>query len=126
MEVQFVLLAELDEKLSSKELNDEQREKLENSIKILLEELANNESSKMWFENKNMLDLWNNAIDKSGKDSAAEGIKEIAPIDLRYLDEELSIEIPTLCSGYDSVFGPHDASAFHSKRRRETGQHRPR
>ena len=105
-------LAELDEKLSSKELNNEQREKLENSIKTLLEELANNESSKMWFENKNMLDLWNNAIDKSGKDSAAQGIKEIAPIDLRYLDESISIEIPTLCSGYDSVFGPHDASAF--------------
>ena len=31
---------------------------------------------------------------------------------MRYLDEKLSIEIPTLCSGYDSVFGPHDASAF--------------
>ena len=104
--------AELDEKLKAKELNDDQRDKLNNSIKTLLEELANDKSSKMWFENKEMLDLWKNAVDKTSKDSAAEGIKEIAPIDLRYLEQELSIEIPTLCSGYDSVFGPHDASAF--------------
>ena len=104
--------AELDEKLKAKELDDEQRENLDNSIQILLEELANGKSSMMWFEDKESLDIWNNAIDESSKDSSSGAIKEIAPIDLRYLDRELSIEIPTLCSGYDSFFGSHDASAF--------------
>ena len=28
------------------------------------------------------------------------------------MNSELSIEIPTLCSGYDAAFGSHDASAF--------------
>ena len=104
--------AELDEKLNAKELDDNQREKLDSSIKKLLNELAENQNSRMWFSNNETLKLWNNSIDTSDKDSAAEGITEIAPIDLRYLEYDLSIEIPSLCYGYDSVFGPHDASAF--------------
>ena len=104
--------AELDEKLNAKELDDSQREKLDSSIKMLLNELAENQSSRMWFSNNETLKLWNNSVNTSDKDSAAGGITEIAPIDLRYLDHDLSIEIPSLCHGYDSVFGPHDASAF--------------
>ena len=104
--------ADLEENLKAKDLNDEQREILDTAIINLLEELANNNSSRMWFENKEMLEKWNKTTDSKEKDELSVEIKEIAPIDLRYLDKELSIDIPTLCSGYDAAFGSHDASAF--------------
>ncbi len=104
--------ADLEENLKAKDLNDEQREILDTAIINLLEELANNNSSRMWFENKEMLEKWNKTTDSKEKDELSGEIKEIAPIDLRYLDKELSIDIPTLCSGYDAAFGSHDASAF--------------
>ncbi len=110
--------AGLDENLSSKNLDNEERDKINNAILELLEELAEGKSSRMWFENKEMLDLWKNNIEKSDKDIVAQGVNEIAPIDLKYLDQDLSVEIPTLCHGYDSVFGSHDASAF-SRREEE-------
>ena len=104
--------ADLEENLKAKDLNDEQREILDTAIINLLEELANNNSSIMWFENKEMVEKWNKTTDSKEKDELSGEIKEIAPIDLRYLDKELSIDIPTLCSGYDAAFGSHDASAF--------------
>ena len=104
--------ADLEENLKAKDLNDEQREILDTVIINLLEELANNNSSRMWFENKEMVEKWNKTTDSKEKDELSGEIKEIAPIDLRYLDKELSIDIPTLCSGYDAAFGSHDASAF--------------
>ena len=104
--------ADLEENLKAKDLNDEQREILDTAIINLLEELANNNSSRMWFENKEMVEKWNKTTDSKEKDELSGEIKEIAPIDLRYLDKELSIDIPTLCSGYDAAFGSHDASAF--------------
>ena len=104
--------ADLQENLKAKDLSDEQRGVLDTAIINLLEELANNNSSRMWFENKEMLEKWNKTTDSKEKDELSVEIKEIAPIDLRYLDKELSIDIPTLCSGYDAAFGSHDASAF--------------
>ena len=104
--------ADLEENLKAKGLNYEQREILDAAIINLLEELANNKSSRMWFENKEMLEKWNKTADLKEKDELSGEIKEIAPIDLRYLDRELSVDIPTLCSGYDAAFGSHDAAAF--------------
>ena len=104
--------ADLEENLKAKDLNDEQREILDTAIINLLEELANNNSSRMWFENKEMLEKWNKTTDSKEKDELSGEIKEIAPIDLKYLDRELSVDIPTLCSGYDAAFGSHDAAAF--------------
>ena len=88
------------------------REKLDTAINNLLEELANYNSSRMWFENKEILEKWKKATDLNEKDELSGDIKEISPIDLKYLNSELSIEIKTLCSGYDAAFGSHDASAF--------------
>ena len=104
--------ASLEENLKAKDLNDEQREVLDTAIISLLEELANNDSSRMWFENKEILEKWKKATDLNEKDELSGDIKEISPIDLKYLNSELSIEIETLCSGYDAAFGSHDASAF--------------
>ena len=104
--------ADLEENLKAKDLNYEQREILDAAIINLLEELANNSSSRMWFGNKEMLEKWNETADLKDKDELSGEIKEIAPIDLRYLDRELSVDIPTLCSGYDAAFGSHDAAAF--------------
>ena len=104
--------ASLEENLKAKDLNDEQREVLDTAIISLLEELANNDSSRMWFENKEILEKWNKTNDLNERDELSGEIKEISPIDLKYLDSELSVEIDTLCSGYDAAFGSHDASAF--------------
>ena len=104
--------ASLEENLKAKDLNDEQREVLDTAIISLLEELANNDSSRMWFENKEILEKWNKSNDLNDRDELSGEIKEISPIDLKYLDSELSVEIDTLCSGYDAAFGSHDASAF--------------
>ena len=104
--------ASLEEKLKAKDLSDEQREVLDTAIINLLQELANNRSSRMWFENKEILEKWEKATDLNEKDELSGDIKEISPIDLKYLNSELSIEIETLCSGYDAAFGSHDASAF--------------
>ena len=104
--------ASLEENLKAKDLNDEQREVLDTAIIGLLEELANNDSSRMWFENKEILEKWNKTNDLNERDELSGEIKEISPIDLKYLDSELSVEIDTLCSGYDAAFGSHDASAF--------------
>lgn len=104
--------ASLEEKLKAKDLSDEQREVLDTAIINLLQELANNRSSRMWFENKEILEKWKKATDLNEKDELSGDIKEISPIDLKYLNSELSIEIETLCSGYDAAFGSHDASAF--------------
>ena len=104
--------ASLEEKLKAKDLSDEQREVLDTAIINLLQELANNRSSRMWFENKEILEKWKKATDLNEKDELSGEIKEISPIDLKYLNSELSIEIETLCSGYDAAFGSHDASAF--------------
>ena len=104
--------ASLEEKLKAKDLSNEQREVLDTAITNLLQELANNHSSKMWFENKEILEKWKKATDLNEKDELSGDIKEISPIDLKYLNSELSIEIETLCSGYDAAFGSHDASAF--------------
>tara|TARA_Y100000992_G_scaffold302720_1_gene278910 strand:+ start:26373 stop:28547 length:2175 start_codon:yes stop_codon:yes gene_type:complete len=104
--------ADLEENLKAKDLNYEQREILDAAIINLLEELANNSSSRMWFGNKEMLEKWNETADLKDKDELSGEIKEIAPIDLKYLDRELSVDIPTLCSGYDAAFGSHDAAAF--------------
>ena len=104
--------ANLEEKLKAKDLSDEQREVLDAAINDLLEELANYNSSRMWFENKEILEKWKKATDLNEKDELSGEIKEISPIDLKYLNSELSIEIDTLCSGYDAAFGSHDASAF--------------
>ena len=104
--------ASLEENLKAKDLNDEQRDVLDTAIIGLLEELANNDSSRMWFENKEILEKWNKSNDLNDRDELSGEIKEISPIDLKYLDSELSVEIDTLCSGYDAAFGSHDASAF--------------
>ena len=104
--------ASLEENLKAKDLNDEQRDVLDTAIIGLLEELANNDSSRMWFENKEILEKWNKTNDLNERDELSGEIKEISPIDLKYLDSELSVEIDTLCSGYDAAFGSHDASAF--------------
>ena len=104
--------ASLEENLKAKDLNDEQREVLDTAIIGLLEELANNDSSRMWFENKEILEKWNKTNDLNERDELSGEIKEISPIDLKCLDSELSVEIDTLCSGYDAAFGSHDASAF--------------
>ena len=104
--------ASLEEKLKAKDLSDEQREVLDTAIINLLQELANNRSSRMWFENKDILEKWKKATDLNEKDELSGDIKEISPIDLKYLNSELSREIETLCSGYDAAFGSHDASAF--------------
>ena len=104
--------ANLEEKLKAKDLSDKQREVLDAAINNLLEELANYNSSRMWFENKEILEKWKKATDLNEKDELSGEIKEISPIDLKYLNSELSIEIETLCSGYDAAFGSHDASAF--------------
>ena len=104
--------ASLEEKLKAKDLSNEQREVLDTAITNLLQELANNHSSRMWFENKEILEKWKKATDLNEKDELSGDIKEISPIDLKYLNSELSIEIETLCSGYDAAFGSHDASAF--------------
>ena len=104
--------ASLEEKLKAKDLSNEQREVLDTAITNLLQELANNHSSRMWFENKEILEKWKRATDLNEKDELSGDIKEISPIDLKYLNSELSIEIETLCSGYDAAFGSHDASAF--------------
>ena len=104
--------ASLEENLKAKDLNDEQRDVLDTAIIGLLEELANNDSSRMWFENKEILEKWNKTNDLNDRDELSGEIKEISPIDLKYLDSELSVEIDTLCSGYDAAFGSHDASAF--------------
>ena len=104
--------ASLEENLKAKDLNNEQREVLDTAIIGLLEELANNDSSRMWFENKEILEKWNKTNDLNERDELSGEIKEISPIDLKYLDSELSVEIDTLCSGYDAAFGSHDASAF--------------
>ena len=104
--------ADLEENLKANDLNYQQREILDAAIINLLEELANNSSSRMWFENKEMLEKWNETADLKDKDELSGEIKEIAPIDLRYLDRELSVDISTLCSGYDAAFGSHDAAAF--------------
>ena len=101
--------ASLEENLKAKNLNDEQREVLDTAIIGLLEELANNDSSRMWFENKEILEKWNKTNDLNERDELSGEIKEISPIDLKYLDSELSVEIDTLCSGYDAAFGSHDA-----------------
>ena len=47
-----------DVKLKAKDLSDEQREVLDTAINNLLEELANYNSSRMWFENKEILEKW--------------------------------------------------------------------
>jgi predicted ribosome quality control (RQC) complex YloA/Tae2 family protein len=104
--------ASLEENLKAKDLNDEQRDVLDTAIIGLLEELANNDSSRMWFENKEILEKWNKTNDLNERDELSGEIKEISPIDLKYLDSKLSVEIDTLCSGYDAAFGSHDASAF--------------
>ena len=104
--------ASLEENLKAKDLNDEQRDVLDTAIIGLLEELANNDSSRMWFENKEILEKWNKTNDLNERDELSGEIKEVSPIDLKYLDSELSVEIDTLCSGYDAAFGSHDASAF--------------
>ena len=104
--------AGLEEDLKAKDLNHEQRETLDAAIIDLLEELANKDSNRMWFENKEMLEKWEKTEDLKEKDELSGEIKEIAPIDLKYLDIKLSLEIPTLSSGYDAAFGSHDASAF--------------
>ena len=104
--------ASLEEKLKAKDLSNEQREVLDTAITNLIQELANNHSSRMWFENKEILEKWKKATDLNEKDELSGDIKEISPIDLKYLNSELSIEIETLCSGYDAAFGSHDASAF--------------
>ena len=104
--------ASLEENLKAKDLNNEQREVLDTAIIGLLEELANNDSSRMWFGNKEILEKWNKTNDLNERDELSGEIKEISPIDLKYLDSELSVEIDTLCSGYDAAFGSHDASAF--------------
>jgi len=104
--------ASLEENLKAKDLSDEQRGVLDTVIIGLLEELANNDSSRMWFENREILEKWNKTNDLNERDELSGEIKEISPIDLKYLDSELSVEIDTLCSGYDSAFGSHDASAF--------------
>ena len=104
--------ASLEENLKAKDLNDEQRDVLDTAIIGLLKELANNDSSRMWFENKEILEKWNKTNDLNERDELSGEIKEISPIDLKYLDSELSVEIDTLCSGYDAAFGSHDASAF--------------
>jgi predicted ribosome quality control (RQC) complex YloA/Tae2 family protein len=104
--------ASLEENLKAKDLSDEQRGVLDTVIIGLLEELANNDSSRMWFENREILEKWNKTNDLNERDELSGEIKEISPIDLKYLDSELSVEIDTLCSGYDAAFGSHDASAF--------------
>ena len=66
----------------------------------------------MWFKEKEDIEKWKKASNLSEKDELSISIEEISPINLEYLNSELSIEIPTLCSGYDAAFGSHDASAF--------------
>ncbi len=104
--------AGLEESLKAKDLTGDERNNLDNAITNLLDELAVNTSSRMWFKEKEDIEKWKKASDISEKDELSVSIEEISPINLEYLNSELSIEIPTLCSGYDAAFGSHDASAF--------------
>ncbi len=101
----------LDEPANS--LDKKQREKLSNSMKKLLTELAEGDCSYLWFNDKKSLDNWKNANNNPvARDLASVEIEEFSPISLPFMNEGLKVKIESLSGAYDAIFGAYDAIAY--------------
>tara|TARA_B100001559_G_scaffold64213_1_gene51956 strand:+ start:397 stop:2571 length:2175 start_codon:yes stop_codon:yes gene_type:complete len=104
--------ANLDENIISNSMTEEQIDLLEESIKNMINELKDKNNTKIWMRDDDSLKKWNESTDIEEKEDLMPLIEEIAPINVPYLDLELSSKLETLSSGFDIIYGMHDAAAF--------------
>ena len=101
-------LAELQGDAPASSLDDDQRESLMRAIASMLSELENGSSSTLWLTD-------DEAVSKWGTESGLDGISSaeiLSPISLSHLDNSLSVQVDSISTALDGVFGTHDAAAF--------------
>ena len=104
--------ANLDENIISNSMTKEQIDLLEKSIKGMIYELENKNNAIIWMKDNDSLKKWNESTDIEEKEDLITRIEEIAPINVPYLNAELSSNLETLSSGFDIIYGMYDAAAF--------------
>jgi predicted ribosome quality control (RQC) complex YloA/Tae2 family protein len=104
--------ANLNENIISNSMTDVQIDLLENSIKSMIDELGKENNTKIWMKDNETLEKWNRSKDVKEKEDLIPLIEEMAPVDVPYLDIRLSTDLETLSSGFDIIYGMHDAAAF--------------
>ena len=72
--------AGLKESLKAKDLTGDERNNLDNAITNLLDELAVNTSSRMWFKEKEDIEKWKKASNLSEKDELSISIEKISQL----------------------------------------------
>ena len=104
--------ANLDENIISNSMTNEQIDLLEESIKNMVNDLDHKNNTKIWMKDDDSLKKWIESTDIEEKEDLITRIEEIAPINVPYLDLELSSKLETLSSGFDIIYGMYDAAAF--------------
>ena len=110
--------ANLDENIISNSMTNEQIDLLEESIKNMVNDLDHKNNTKIWMKDDDSLKKWIESTDIEEKEDLITRIEEIAPINVPYLDLELSSKLETLSSGFDIIYGMYDAAAFIGEKRR--------
>jgi len=105
--------ADLEESIISNLLTIEERDSLEKSINLMVNELDINESVKIWLDSKDSLEKWTNLDSNTeDRDLLVDTIIEVCPINIPYLENNNIFEIESLSSCFDLIYGMHDAAAF--------------
>ena len=104
--------ANLDENIMPNSMTNEQVDLLEDAIKSMINELVNKNNTKIWMKDDDSLKKWIESTDIEEKEDLITQIEEMSPINVPYLDVELSSKLETLSSGFDIIYGMYDATAF--------------
>lgn len=104
--------AKINENEGSNTLSTEQVDLLDKTIKNMVKELDEKNIIKVWMKNIESLDKWNSNNDIEEREDMASQIQEIAPINIPSLNPQLSTKIDSLSSGFDIIYGMHDAAAY--------------
>ena len=104
--------SKIDENIVANKLLSEQIDSLEKTIKDMIKELDDKNNVKIWMKNTKSLEKWNSNDDIEEREEMASQIQDIAPINIPSLNSQLSTKIDSLSSGFDIIYGMHDAAAF--------------
>ncbi len=104
--------SKIDENIVANKLLSEQIDSLEKTIKDMIKELDDKNNVKIWMKNTKSLEKWNSNDDIEEREDMASQIQDIAPINIPSLNSQLSTKIDSLSSGFDIIYGMHDAAAF--------------
>lgn len=104
--------SKIDENIVANKLLSEQIDSLEKTIKDMIKELDDKNNVKIWMKNTKSLEKWNSNDDIEEREDMVSQIQDIAPINIPSLNSQLSTKIDSLSSGFDIIYGMHDAAAF--------------